>query len=167
MLQEMAAFGFEYVELSHGIRISLVPGILQALEDRVIKVASTHNFCPLPAGVLQAAPNLFEPSAREAREHYQWVRHTKRSLDFGAQVKAKLLVCHLGSVIFFWFNPGAKIRRYVELHEGFVPADDKKNTRLFVSQIILDAMDDLKLSYPRATQDQKRKLALIRKHLGK
>jgi PPK2 family polyphosphate:nucleotide phosphotransferase len=48
-----------------------------------------------------------------------------------------------------------------------VPADDKKNTRLFVSQIILDALDDLKLSYPRATQDQKRKLALIRKHLGK
>jgi len=48
-----------------------------------------------------------------------------------------------------------------------VPADDKKNTRLFVSQIILDAMDDLKLSYPRATQNQKRKLARIRKHLGK
>jgi sugar phosphate isomerase/epimerase len=135
MLQEMAGFGFEYVELSHGIRISLVPGILQALEDRVIKVCSTHNFCPLPAGVLQAAPNLFEPSAREAREHYQWVRHTKRSLDFGAQVKAKLLICHLGSVIFFWFNPGAKIRRYVELHEGFNPAEDKKYQALLAKSL--------------------------------
>jgi sugar phosphate isomerase/epimerase len=126
MLQEIAGFGFEYVELSHGIRITLVPGILQALEDRVIKVSSTHNFCPLPAGVLQAAPNLFEPSAREPREHYQWVRHTKRSLDFAAQVHSKILVCHLGSVIFFWFNPGARIRRYVEKHAGFVPAQDQK-----------------------------------------
>ena len=48
-----------------------------------------------------------------------------------------------------------------------VPADDKKNARLFVSRIILDAMDGLKLAYPRVTQDQKRKLALIRKHLRK
>jgi sugar phosphate isomerase/epimerase len=135
MLQEMAGLGFEYAELSHGIRISLVPGILQALEDRVIKIASAHNFCPLPAGVLQAAPNLFEPSAREAREHYQWVRHTKRSLDFSAQVKAKILVCHLGSVIFFWFNPGAKIRKYVEQHEGFAPAEDKKYQALLAKSM--------------------------------
>jgi PPK2 family polyphosphate:nucleotide phosphotransferase len=48
-----------------------------------------------------------------------------------------------------------------------VPADDKKNARLFVSQIILDAIDGLKLAYPRVTRDQKRKLALIRKHLKK
>ena len=51
--------------------------------------SSTHNFCPLPTGVVQAAPNLFEPSARESREHDQWLRHTKRSLDFAAQVKAR------------------------------------------------------------------------------
>jgi hypothetical protein len=36
-----------------------------------------------------------------------------------------------------------------------------------VSQIILDAIDGLKLAYPRATRDQKRELALIRKHLKK
>ena len=48
-----------------------------------------------------------------------------------------------------------------------VPADDKKNARLFVSQIILDAIDGLKLAYPRATRDQKRELALIRKQLKK
>jgi hypothetical protein len=48
-----------------------------------------------------------------------------------------------------------------------VPADDKKNARLFVSQIILDAIDSLKLAYPRVTGEQKRELALIRKHLGK
>ena len=64
MLQEMAALGFKSVELSHGIRITLVPGILKAVEDGIVTVTSTHNFCPLPTGVVQAAPNLFEPSAR-------------------------------------------------------------------------------------------------------
>jgi sugar phosphate isomerase/epimerase len=116
MLREIARLGFEYVELSHGIRITLVPGILRAIEEGVIKVASTHNFCPLPTGVVQPAPNLFEPSNSEHREHDQWLRHTKRSIDFAAQVKARVIVCHLGSVKFFWFNPARKIRQYLDQH---------------------------------------------------
>lgn len=125
MLKEMADLGFESVELSHGIRITLVPGILKAVEEGVIKVTTTHNFCPLPTGVVQAAPNLFEPSAREFREHDQWLRHTKRSLDFAAQVKARALVCHLGSVSFFWFNPARNVRTYLRDHPdaGRTPDD--------------------------------------------
>lgn len=118
MLREIAALGFEYVELSHGIRITLVPGILKAVEEGVIKVASTHNFCPLPTGVMQASPNYFEPSLPDRREHDQWVRHTKRSLDFAAQVKSRVLVCHLGSVKFFWFNPARNVRQYLRQHPG-------------------------------------------------
>ena len=113
MLAEMASLGFEYAELSHGVRLVLVPGILKAVEEGVIRISSTHNFCPLPTGISHAAPNLFEPSATESREHDQWLRHTKRSLDFAAQVKARVLVCHLGSVRFFWFNPGERLRRFL------------------------------------------------------
>lgn len=116
MLQEMAGLGFEYVELSHGIRITLVPGILKGVEEGIVKVSSTHNFCPLPTGVVQAAPNLFQPSVTEHREHDQWLRHTKRSLDFAAQVKSKAVVCHLGSVSFFWFNPARAVRNYLRDH---------------------------------------------------
>jgi len=112
MAQEMASLGFEYIELSHGIRITLVPGLLKAIEQGLIKVGSAHNFCPLPMGVNHAAPNLFEPSALDAREHDQWLRHTKRSIDFAAQVKARVLVCHLGSVHFFWFSPAKKLQAY-------------------------------------------------------
>lgn len=116
MLKEMAALGFDHIELSHGIRITLVPGILRAVEEGVVQVSSTHNFCPLPTGVVQAAPNLFEPSSSEHREHDQWLRHTKRSIDFAAQVKARVLVCHLGSVKFFWFNPARAVKNYLRDH---------------------------------------------------
>lgn len=127
MLQEMVALGFEYVELSHGIRITLVPGILRAVEEGLVKISSTHNFCPLPTGVVQAAPNLFEPSSREHREHDQWLRHTRRSIDFAAQVKARALVCHLGSVAFFWFNPARDVRNYLRDHpEAGRTAEDTK-----------------------------------------
>src|SRR5690606_22569258 len=56
------------------------------------------------------------PSATEHREHDQWVRHTKRSIDFAAQVKARVVVCHLGSVTFFWFNPARNVRTYLRDH---------------------------------------------------
>ncbi len=139
MLREMADLGFDYVELSHGIRITLVPGILRAVEEGIVKVSSTHNFCPLPTGIVQAAPNLFEPSVREHREHDQWLRHTKRSIDFAAQVKAKVLVSHLGSVTFFWFNPARDVRRYLRDHHdaGRTPDDKAYHTLLAKSLVKL------------------------------
>src|SRR6185295_9817400 len=63
----------------------------------------------------------------ESREHDQWLRHTKRSIDFAAQVKARVLVCHLGSVTFFWFNPARDIRKYLHAKpDAGRHADDKK-----------------------------------------
>lgn len=130
MLKEMAGLGFEWVELSHGIRITLVPGILRGVEEGIVKVASCHNFCPLPTGVHHAAPNLYVPSAKDSRERDQWLRHSKRSVDFAHQVGAKKLVMHLGNVEFFWFNPSRKIDAYLEQHPGMDAATDAKYQKL-------------------------------------
>jgi len=124
MMCEMAGLGFTHAELSHGIRITLVPGILRAVEEGVIKIGTTHNFCPLPTGVNHAAPNIFEPSAADHRELDQWLRYTKRSIDFAAQVGARVMVCHLGSVEFFWFDPGVRLDRYHEAHPDKPGAED-------------------------------------------
>ena len=48
-----------------------------------------------------------------------------------------------------------------------VPADDKDNARLIVSQIVLSALEDLKLSYPKVTAARRQELKLIRKQLEK
>ena len=63
MLREISGLGFDRVELSHGIRISLVPGILKAVEAGVVKVTSTHNFCLLPMG-----PSMRRPAYRSAKK---------------------------------------------------------------------------------------------------
>lgn len=118
MLKEMAALGFEWAELSHGVRITLVPGILRAVEEGVIKISSCHNFCPLPTGITHAAPNLYVPSAKDSRERDQWFRHSKRSVEFAQQVGAKKLVMHLGNLEFFWFNPVRKITKFVDAYQG-------------------------------------------------
>jgi PPK2 family polyphosphate:nucleotide phosphotransferase len=48
-----------------------------------------------------------------------------------------------------------------------VPADDKLNTRLLVSQILLDTFEDLKLQYPRSSAARRRELRALRKQLAK
>jgi sugar phosphate isomerase/epimerase len=98
MLREIRELGFDYAELSHGIRISLVPGIIEAVEAGEIKISSAHNFCPLPLGVMQAAPNLYEFSAEKDRDRELALRHTRKTLEFAARVKAAAVVLHLGSV---------------------------------------------------------------------
>jgi hypothetical protein len=46
-----------------------------------------------------------------------------------------------------------------------VPADDKENARLIVSQIILDTLEGLDMTYPRLTAERRRELQSIRKRL--
>jgi len=48
-----------------------------------------------------------------------------------------------------------------------VPADDKEDARLIVSQIILDALNELKMAYPKTTAKRRRELKSIRKLLAK
>ena len=48
-----------------------------------------------------------------------------------------------------------------------IPADDKENTRLIISQIIVDALKELKMSYPRPSAKRRQELNSIRKLLSK
>jgi PPK2 family polyphosphate:nucleotide phosphotransferase len=47
-----------------------------------------------------------------------------------------------------------------------VPADDKYNARLIVSRVVIDALQGLKMSYPRTTRSRQRELRGIRKQLA-
>jgi PPK2 family polyphosphate:nucleotide phosphotransferase len=48
-----------------------------------------------------------------------------------------------------------------------VPADDKENARLIVSKIVIDALEDLKMTYPKTTVKRRRELKSIGKLLAK
>ncbi len=98
MLREIRDLGFEYAELSHGTRVALVPGILEAVDAGEIKISSLHNFCPLPMGVNHSAPNLYEFTADRARDRELAERYTLKTIEFAARVKAPAVVLHCGSV---------------------------------------------------------------------
>ena len=98
MLREIRELGFEYAELSHGIRLSLVPGILDAVRAGEMKISTLHNFCPLPVGVTGPSPNLYEFSSDRERDRQLALKHTLTTLDFAARVGALLVVLHFGSM---------------------------------------------------------------------
>jgi sugar phosphate isomerase/epimerase len=98
MLREIRDMGFEYAELSHGTRISLMPGILEAVDAGEMRISTLHNFCPLPMGVNHSAPNLYQFSDERPRERELAHKHTLRTLEFAVRVKAPLVVLHVGSI---------------------------------------------------------------------
>lgn len=109
MCREIAELGFEFVELSHGVRISLVAGILRAVDEGIIKVSSVHNFCPLPIGINFAAPNIYQPTGTGRNEKSMWFRNTLKTIDFAERIGAGLMVIHSGSVQFLFGSPGDKL----------------------------------------------------------
>ncbi len=98
MLREIRDLGFQYAELSHGIRISLLPGIMEAVDAGEIKISSLHNFCPLPMGVNGAAPNIFKFTAENPRERDNAFKHTLKTIETATRVNAPLIVLHMGCV---------------------------------------------------------------------
>ena len=115
MLKEIVDLGFEYVELSHGTKLSLVPGILKAHEEGWVKFNSIHNFCPLPPGVTRPAPNVYQPTGPSKVEMSMWHRHTINSFQFAKRIGASRIVVHSGSCWFFWVDPTRDLR---ELENG-------------------------------------------------
>ena len=120
MLREIRDLGFEYAELSHGTRLSLVPGILEAVDAGEMKISSLHNFCPLPMGVTHAAPNLFKFSAEQRRERELAEKHTLKTLEFAERVKAPAVVLHLGSI---------EMRDYTDKLLEMVARGEKESTK--------------------------------------
>jgi PPK2 family polyphosphate:nucleotide phosphotransferase len=47
-----------------------------------------------------------------------------------------------------------------------VPADDKYNARLIISQIVIEALRGLRMSYPKVTRERRKELQAIRRQLA-
>lgn len=113
MLAELEGMGFSAVELGHGIRQSLVDGVLKYLGRGTLRVTSLHNFCPLPIEVLRSDPDCLEFSSPSGLVRRRAVRMTRETVDFAKVVGAGVVVLHLGSV-----RGGAAERRVVKICKG-------------------------------------------------
>ncbi len=99
MLREIKTeFGFDSIELGHGIRLSLMPGIQKMFDSGQVHFSSLHNFCPLPVEVMVASPDCYEFSAVSPEERDRAVKQTFQTIDFAERLGAPFVVLHLGQV---------------------------------------------------------------------
>src|SRR5678809_822309 len=99
MLREIKTeLGFDSIELGHGIRLSLMPGIQKMFDSGQVRFSSLHNFCPLPVEVMGASPDCYTFSSSSVRERERAVKQTLQTIDFAERLEAPFVVLHLGRV---------------------------------------------------------------------
>ena len=99
MLREIKTkLGFDLIELDHGIRMPLMPGIQKMFDTREIRFSSLHNFCLSPGEATVASPDCYTFSAASAEERERAVTQTFQAIDLAGQLNAPFVVLHLGEV---------------------------------------------------------------------
>jgi sugar phosphate isomerase/epimerase len=99
MLREIKTeLGFDLIELGHGIRLSLMPGIQKMFDAGEVRFTSLHNFCPLPIEVMTASPDCYKFSAASSEERERAIKQTFQTIDFAMRLNAPFVVLHLGGV---------------------------------------------------------------------
>ncbi len=98
IIDEILGLGFDFIEISHGLKVSLLPGIKQAYLDGRIKVSGVHNFCPSPVEVMIDAPDCYEFTSHRPYERKRALDLTLRTLESAAEFRSRYVVLHMGSV---------------------------------------------------------------------
>jgi sugar phosphate isomerase/epimerase len=104
MIEEIVDLGFTNIELSHGMTIAKLPGILKAHERGLFTCSGVHNFFPSPVEVMIDAPDAYEYTSHRPFDRQRAMDMTYKTLDLAAQFNARYLVLHMGSVP---MNPAA------------------------------------------------------------
>src|SRR5437879_8784750 len=95
MLHEIKELGFDHVELGHGIRLSLMPGIQEMFDAGEVTFSSLNNFCPLPVEVLGASPDCYQFFSDYSKERDRAIKQTLHTIDLAARFEVYLLVIYL------------------------------------------------------------------------
>lgn len=132
--QEARELGFEYIEVSHGTKITQLPGLLDAVNAGEIKISSLHNFCPAPVEVMIDAPDAFEFTSPRAWERERAISLTKKTIEMATRFGTDLVVIHIGSVPMKYITDaleaivsagGLYSRKFTELKLKLVAAREK------------------------------------------
>ena len=98
MIDEILELGFDTIEISHGLSVSLLPGIKKAYQAGKFKVSGLHNFCPSPVEVLIDAPDCYEFTSHRSYDRKRALDLTLKTIEYAAEFKASYIVLHMGSV---------------------------------------------------------------------
>lgn len=139
-MSEALELGFEWIEVSHGTKITLLPGLLEAAEAGEIKVSSLHNFCPPPVEILMDAPDAYEFTSAKNWERERAVSLTQKTVRMARRFGTDRVVIHLGTARVRGYTARLEemakagqlySRDYSDLKLKFVTEREKASARAF------------------------------------
>lgn len=98
LVREILEVGFDTIEVSHGLKISLIPGIRKMCDEGHIQIAGVHNFCPSPVEVMIDAPDAYEFTSHRKFDRQRAMKLSLKTIETAAEFNAGYVVLHMGSV---------------------------------------------------------------------
>ncbi len=100
LIFEIKETGFEKVELGFNLTASMVEDIAVLVRNKLIKVVSLHNFCPIPDGMKKetALPDCYAMSSTNEETRVLAVKYTKKTIETAKALNAEAVVLHAGRV---------------------------------------------------------------------
>jgi len=98
LVEEALELGLDRIELGYDFTVDLLPGVQKMVNQNAVSISSVHNYCPVPVGAPMGHPELFtlaDPDSR-VRENALW--HTRKTIEFAAEMGAPIVVTHVGNV---------------------------------------------------------------------
>ncbi len=136
MIEEILELGFDTIELSHGMNISLLAGALSAFESGRFRVCGVHNYLPSPVEVMIDAPDCYEFTAKQRDERERAIKLSIKTLEFAEKFDAKYVVLHMGSIPIKRLSRdltrivaggGLNSRKYIRLKHKLIRLREKKS----------------------------------------
>lgn len=112
MISEILDLGFNKIELSHGLMMTLVPGINKAYNEGLFEVCGVHNFCPSPVELLTDSPDYYTYTSHKSYDRTRAKQLTIKSIDFAKRYNAKYIVLHMGFILMRKIS--SDIKKYVK-----------------------------------------------------
>lgn len=100
LIFEIKETGFEKVELGFNLTASMVTEIAELVRNKLIKVISLHNFCPIPDGLKRetALPDCYAMSSTNEETRLLAIKYAKKTIETAKALNAQSVVLHAGRV---------------------------------------------------------------------
>ncbi|MEI6808899.1 MAG: TIM barrel protein [bacterium] len=98
MIDEIIGLGINYVELSYDLSYPLLEGVRKMAGSGAIVVTSVHAFCPVPARMPHASPELFTLADPDKQIRALAISHLSDTILLASELGAPTVVVHAGNV---------------------------------------------------------------------
>ena len=97
VIDEIVDLGFSNIELSHGMMITKLPGIMEAFKKGKFNCCGVHNYFPSPVEVMIDAPDAYEYTSHRPYDRKRALELTLKTLEMASRFEADYMVLHMGS----------------------------------------------------------------------